>query len=117
MFRIERPTITITANKIRLAVVLALAAASLLYLAIMMRAQTSQIGERVSATVSTSDDVIDNGSFDLASWYCASMPIATKCPGAQPAPRAGMIEGVAHGSVTLQRADNLGNQITLAPNN
>ena len=88
-----RLTSSITANKIRLAVVLALAAASLLYLAVMVSTQTPQIGERVSSTASTTDDVIDDRSFGLASWYCASMPIATKCPGAQPAPHAGMIEG------------------------
>jgi hypothetical protein len=47
MRRIERITGAITATHIRLAIVLALAAAVFLNLAIMHRAQGTQVGERV----------------------------------------------------------------------
>jgi hypothetical protein len=117
MFRIERLTSAITANKIRLAVVLALAAASFLYLAVMVGTKTGQVGEPVRSTASTTYDMIDEPGLGPASWDCATVPIAIKCGGTQSASNAGMIEGVWHGLVTSQRASNLGNQITLVPNN
>ena len=59
MRRIERITGAIAATHVRLAIVLALAAAIFLNLAIVHRAQGAQVGERVRSTHSTTNDVID----------------------------------------------------------
>ena len=57
--RIERITGAIAATHVRLAIVLALAAAIFLNLAIVHRTQGTQVGERVRSTHSTTNDVID----------------------------------------------------------
>jgi hypothetical protein len=115
MSRIELLTSGITADKIRLAVTLALAVASFLYLAVMVSAEAVQVGERVSSTASTTDNMINMRRLGAASWHCASVPITIQCGSAEPAPGVGMIEGVGHGSVTSQGASNLDNQITSLP--
>lgn len=86
MFRIERPTITITADKIRLAVVLALAAAGFLYLAVMVGTKAAQVGEDVRSTISAADDMIDEHGRGPASWDCAAVPISIQCGGSEPPP-------------------------------
>lgn len=86
MFRIERPTITITADKIRLAVVLALAAAGFLYLAVVVGTKASQVGEVVRSAHSAALDMIDNRGLGSASWDCAAAPISRQCSGSEPAP-------------------------------
>ena len=79
MFRIERPTINVTADKIWLAVILALAAAAFLYLAVMVGTKAAQVGEVVRSTVSAADDMIDKPSRGPASWNCADVPVAVQC--------------------------------------
>jgi hypothetical protein len=86
MFRIERPTITVTADKIWLAVILAPAAAALLYLAVMVGTKATQVGEVVRSTVSAADDMIDKPGRGPTSWNCADVPIAVQCGGAEPKP-------------------------------
>ena len=89
MFRIERPTITVTADKIWLAVVLALAAAVFLYLAVMVGTKAAQVGEVVRSTVSAADDMIDEHGRGPASWDCADVPIAVQCGAARSRSQAG----------------------------
>ena len=84
MFRIERPTITVTADKIWLAVVLALAAAVFLYLAVMVGTKAAQVGGVVSSTVSAADDMIDKHGRGPASWDCADVPIVVQCDARSP---------------------------------
>lgn len=81
MFGIERPTITVTAGKIRLAVILALAAGAFLYLAVMAGTKATQIDEVVRSTVSAVDDMMDERGRGPASWDCAAVPIAVQCGG------------------------------------
>jgi hypothetical protein len=83
MFRIERPTITVTADKIWLAVILAPAAAAFLYLAVMVGTKAAQVGEVVRSTVSGPDDMIDKDGRGPTSWNCADVPIAVQCGGAE----------------------------------
>jgi hypothetical protein len=113
MTRIERPARPITTTKIRLAAALALAAASFLYLAVMVSAETAQVRERVTPTASATDDMIHMRRLGPASWHCATVPISDQCSLAQAAPYSGAIEGVGHG-ITSQ-VGNLDNQITSLP--
>jgi hypothetical protein len=76
---VERITSAITATRIRLAVAtaLALAATSFFYLGVTST-WTAQVSESVNSTDSTTVDEIDVRS--SASWHCAGVPIAVRCP-------------------------------------
>jgi hypothetical protein len=76
MRRIKRITGAITATQIRLAIVLALAAAIFLDLAIMHRTQTSQVGERVMPARSPALDMIDVSGPGSAAGHRADISIA-----------------------------------------
>jgi hypothetical protein len=69
----------ITATQIRLAVAvaLALAATNFFYLGVTTT-RTAQVSESVNSTDSTTDDEIDVRN--SASWQCAGVPIAVRCP-------------------------------------
>ena len=76
---VERLTSAITATRIRVTVAtaLALAATSFFYLGVTST-RTAQVSERVNSTNYTTVDEIDVRS--SASWHCAGVPIAVRCP-------------------------------------
>lgn len=76
---VERLASLITATQIRLAVAvaLALAATNFFYLGVTTT-RTAQVSESVNSTDSTTDDEIDVRN--SASWQCAGVPIAVRCP-------------------------------------
>jgi hypothetical protein len=74
---VERLTSAITAMRIRVAVATALAATSFFYLGVTST-RTAQVSESVNSTDSTTVDEIDVRS--SASWHCAGVPIAVRCP-------------------------------------
>jgi hypothetical protein len=80
---VERLTSLITATQIRLAVAiaLALAATNFFYLGVTTT-RTAQVSESVNSTDSTTDDEINVRR--PASWQCADVPIAVRCPPSAP---------------------------------
>jgi hypothetical protein len=76
---VERLTSAITATRIRVtaATALALAATSFFYLGVTST-RTAQVSESVNSTDSTTVEEIDVRS--SASWHCAGVPIAVRCP-------------------------------------
>ena len=79
---VERLSSAITATRIRLAVatVLALAATSFFYLGVTST-RTAQVSESVNSTDSTDSTIVDEIDVrSSASWHCAGVPIAVRCP-------------------------------------
>jgi len=76
---VERLTSAIIATRIRVTVAtaLALAATSFFYLGVTST-RTAQVSESVNSTDSTIVEEIDVRS--SASWHCAGVPIAVRCP-------------------------------------
>jgi hypothetical protein len=80
---VERLTSLITAAQIRLvvAIALALAATNFFYFGVTTT-RTAQVSVSVNSTDSATDD--ENDTPSSASWYCADVPIAVRCPPSAP---------------------------------